>query len=52
MWNLKYGTGDPIYKTETGQKQVWRADFWLPMGRVLGEGKSGRLGLADISYYI
>ena len=18
MWNLKYGTGDPIYKTETG----------------------------------
>ena len=19
MWNLKYGTGDPIYKTETGR---------------------------------
>ena len=30
MWNVKYGPGDPIYKTET--PWAWRAVLWLPGG--------------------
>ena len=29
IWNLKYGTNEPIYRTET-DPQTWRIDFWLP----------------------
>ena len=29
MWNLKYGTNKPIYKTET-DSQTQRTDLWLP----------------------
>ena len=29
MWNLKYGTNEPIYKTETDPQ---RPDLWLPRG--------------------
>ena len=29
MWNLKYGTNEPIYKTET-DSQTSRTDLWLP----------------------
>ena len=29
MWNLKYGTDEPIYRIET-VSQTWRADLWLP----------------------
>ena len=32
MWNLKYGTDEPIYETET-DTQTWRTDLWLPRGR-------------------
>ena len=32
MWNLKYGTDKPIYRTET-DLQMWTADLWLPRGR-------------------
>ena len=32
MWNLKYGTDEPIYRTET-EPQTWRTDLWLPRGR-------------------
>ena len=32
MWNLKYGTDEPIYRRET-DSQTWRADLWLPRGR-------------------
>ena len=32
MWNLKYSTSEPIYKTET-DSQTKRTDLWLPMGR-------------------
>ena len=35
MWNLKYGTNEPIYKTET-DSQTWRTDLWLPGGRGVG----------------
>ena len=29
MCNLKYGTNEPIYETET-DSQTWRTDLWLP----------------------
>ena len=29
LWNLKYGTDEPIYRIET-VSQTWRADLWLP----------------------
>ena len=32
MWNLKYGTNEPIYRTEI-DSQTWRIDLWLPRGR-------------------
>jgi len=31
MWNLKYGTNEPIYRTET-DSQTWRIDLWLSKG--------------------
>ena len=49
MWNLKYDTNEPIYETET---QIQRTDWWLPRGRRLKEKWSGRLVLADVSFYI
>ena len=51
MWNLKYDTNEPIYETKT-ESGTERTDWWLPRGRGLGEGRSGRLGLADLSFYI
>ena len=51
LWNLKYGTDEPIYKTET-VSQTWRTDLWLPSGRWEGMGWIGSLGLTDANYYI
>ena len=51
MYNLKYDTNEPIYRTEA-DSQTQRTDLGLPRGRGLGEGWSGRLGLAGVSYYI
>ena len=51
MWNQKYDTNEPIYETEI-DSQAQRTDLWGLMGRELGEGWSGRLGLANVSYYI
>ena len=50
MWNLKYGTNKPIYRTE--KTQIWRTDLWLPRGRGQGEGVrwTGHLGLIDANY--
>ena len=31
MWNLKYGTVEPISRKET-DSQTWRTDLWLPRG--------------------
>ena len=28
MWNLKYGTNEPTYRTEANP-QTWRTDVWL-----------------------
>ena len=49
--NVKYDTNELTYETET-DSQTERTDLWLPRGRELGEGWSGRLRLADISYYV
>ena len=49
MWNLKYGTNEPIYKTET-DAQTERADLCL--SRVEGEGWLGSLDLGDANLYI
>ena len=43
MWNLKYGTNEPIYKIET-DSWTWRTDLWLPSGRG-GSGKDGEFGV-------
>ena len=32
MWNLNYGTDEPIYRTET-DSQTCTADLWLPRER-------------------
>ena len=50
-WNLKYDTNDPIYETET-ELWTWGTDRWLPREMTSGEGWTGKLGLADISFYI
>ena len=32
IWNLKYGTNEPLYRTET-VSQTWTADLWLTGGK-------------------
>ena len=32
MWNLKYGTNEPIYETEI-EPWTYRTDWWLPGGK-------------------
>ena len=51
MWNLNYGTNEPIYKTET-KSQTWRTDLWLPRGWGKRVGWEGSLELIDTNYYI
>jgi len=51
LWNLKYGTNDPIYKTETDHRQGDQAcdsqgGWWEAVGR------TGRLGFGDINCHI
>ena len=50
MWNPKYGTNEPIYKTET-DSQTYRTDLQLPRARWVGEDRTGHLGLADANPY-
>ena len=46
MWNLKYGTNEPIYKRETESQTE---------NRFMGEGEAvgwtASLGLVDANYY-
>ena len=44
MWNLKYGTNDPIYRTER-DPQTQRTDSWLSRGREEEEGMDGEFGV-------
>ena len=32
MWNLKYGTNEPLYRTEIDSQRL-RTDLWLQRGR-------------------
>ena len=32
MWNRKYETNEPVYKTETDSQTFTRTDLWLPEG--------------------
>ena len=47
-WNVKYGTNEPIYRTET-DSQTWRIDLCCVGVEV---GWTGTLGLVDTNYYI
>ena len=51
MWKLKYGTNEPIYKTETDSGKL-RTDLWLSRGREEEVGWTRSLGLVDANYYI
>ena len=48
MWNLKYGTSDPICKTETGHEHEGRLVVARGGGgRGGGSGMNGEFGLID-----
>ena len=49
MWNLKNDTEEPI--DETNSLTAIENGLVVAEGEELGEGWSGRLELADISYY-
>lgn len=51
MWNVKYDTNEPIYKTET-DSWIQRINLWLPRAMEGGDGWTGCLGLADPNCYI
>ena len=51
VWNLKYSTNEPIYKTKA-DLQPQTTDLWLPSRERVGEGWSGSLGLANVNNYI
>ena len=46
MWNLKFGTNEPIYKTETENSLV------VAKGEGRVSGMDWGLGLIDPNYYI
>ena len=51
MWNLKYGTIEPIYQTKT-DSQTQRTELWLPKGREEEVGwMSGLIGLIEEMYF-
>ena len=45
MWNLKYGTNEAIYKTET-DSQAKRTDLWLLRRRDRGGGRDWEFGIS------
>ena len=50
MWKIKYGTNEPIYKTETDSDIESRHEVAKGEGERVGS--PGSLGLADENYYI
>ena len=50
IWNLKYGTNELIYKTET-DAQTRRTDLWFLRRREERMRWTGSLGLVDANYY-
>ena len=51
MWNLKYDTNEPIYKTET-DSQTEGTDLWLPRGTGGGGRMDWEFGISRGNYYI
>ena len=49
MWNLKYGTNEPIYRAETDS---FRHREQIVVAKGEAEGCTGSLGLVDANYYI
>ena len=43
MWSLKYDTNEPVYETEI-DSGTQRTDWWLQMGKEVGERWTGSLG--------
>ena len=50
-WNLKYGTNEPIYRTES-DSLIQRTDLWLPRQRGKKVGGTRSLGMVDANYYV
>ena len=50
MWNLKYDTKEPTYKTETDSR-TWRSDLGWSRGRE-ESGMDQEFGLVDANHYI
>ena len=50
MWNLKYGTNEPINKTEIESK-TWRTNLWLPRGRG-GSGMDREFGVGRCKLFL
>lgn len=50
MWNLKYDTNEPIYKTVTDSQTENKAA--VAKGEGGGERWTGRLGLVDANYSV
>ena len=44
VWNLKYGTNEPIYLQTETDSQTYRMDLWLPRRRWVGEEGLGVWG--------
>ena len=51
IWNLIYGTNEPINRGKKKTSWTWRIDTWLPRGR-WGVGWTWSLGLVDANYSI
>ena len=49
--NLKIHTNEPTSMTET-QSQIWKANVWLPVGKVSGRGINLELeiGIQTLTY--
>ena len=45
MWNLKYDTIEPIYKTET-DSHTQRTGLWLPRGRKHSDKLNWEVGIS------
>ena len=45
MWNLKYDTNQPLYKTKA-DSHMWRTVLWLPARREGGRGKDWEFGIS------
>ena len=51
VWSLKYDTNEPVYEIEI-ESGTQRIDWWLQMGKEVGERRTGSLGWAYINQYI